>query len=85
MNVLIRGGGNVKNVGMDRSQPPLRWMVFEAAAHGLRMAEFARKRPKNETIEIKESLTGIWWLLELFPFKRLTYTREEHGTRATRK
>ncbi|KJA23408.1 hypothetical protein HYPSUDRAFT_39890 [Hypholoma sublateritium FD-334 SS-4] len=79
------GGGNTKNVGMDRSQPPLRWMVFEAAAHGLRTAEFARKRPKNEIIEIKESLTGIWWLLELLPFKRLTYTRDEHGSSTTHK
>ncbi|KJA23446.1 hypothetical protein HYPSUDRAFT_137751 [Hypholoma sublateritium FD-334 SS-4] len=79
------GGGNVKNAGMDRSQPPLRWMVFEAAAHGLRTSEFARKRLKNERIEIKESLTGIWWLLEILPFKHLTYTREEHGATVTRK
>jgi len=62
---------------MDRSRPPLRWMVFEAGALGLRTAPFERPylRP-NEQIGIQESLRWHWWLLEILPLKRLTFTRE---------
>jgi hypothetical protein len=79
------GGGNVTNAGMDRSRPPLRWMVFEAGALGLRTARFERELPPNEQIEIKESLTWVWWPLELFFFKRLTFTRRENGKQTTHK
>jgi hypothetical protein len=70
---------------MDRSRPPLRWMVFEAGALGLRTAPFVRELHPNGQIEIKESLTLEWWLFELFPIRRLTYTRREQGKRITRK
>ncbi|KJA17515.1 hypothetical protein HYPSUDRAFT_124978, partial [Hypholoma sublateritium FD-334 SS-4] len=79
------GGGNVENIGMDRSRPPLRWMVLEARAVGLRTAQFERELSKKEQIEIKESLTPVWWLLELFPLKRLTYTRRQQGVKITRR
>lgn len=82
---LIRGGGNVQNVGMDRSRPPLRWMVLEARALGLRTAQFKRELKPTEQIHIKESLTRVWWFLELLPLKRLTYSRREYGTPTTRK
>jgi hypothetical protein len=78
--LAFRGGGNVENTGMDRSRPPLRWMVFEAGGVGLRTARFERELSPDEQIEIKESLSGIWWCLELLPFSRLTFTnREESG------
>lgn len=70
---------------MDRSRPPLRWMVLEAGAVGLRTERFERELSSEEQIEIKESLTWHWWLLELLPVKRLTYTRQKDGTPATRK
>lgn len=70
---------------MDRSRPPLRWMVFEAGALGLRTARFERELSTNEQIEIKESLTPVWWLLELLPLKRLTYSRRKDGIPETRK
>ena len=79
----FRGGGNVQNTGMDRSRPPLRWMVFEAGAVGLRTALFERELSSKEQIEIKESLTGFWWLLEIIPFKRLTFTRRPDGKKET--
>ncbi|KJA17498.1 hypothetical protein HYPSUDRAFT_192134 [Hypholoma sublateritium FD-334 SS-4] len=79
------GGGNVENIGMDRSRPPLRWMVLEAGAVGLRTARFDRELSSKEQIEIKESLTPIWWFLELLPLKRLTYTRRKDGILNTRK
>lgn len=80
-----RGGGNANNPAMDRSRPPLRWMVFEAGALGLRTARFDRVLLPHEQVEIRESLTLAWWPLELFCLKRLTYTREEHGKQTTHK
>ena len=79
------GGGNANNAGMNRSRPPLRWMVFEAGALGLRTALFERELSPDEQIEIKESLTRVWWPLELFFFKRLTFTRGGNGKETTRK
>jgi hypothetical protein len=70
---------------MDRSRPPLRWMVFEAGALGLRTAPFERDLSPDEQIHIKESLTGVWWLLEFLFFNRLTYTRREQGKKTTHK
>ena len=71
------------NAGMDRSRPPLRWMVFEAGALGLRTSPFGRELSRNEQIEIKESLTPSWWLLEFLPFERLTYTRQDKEKKYT--
>ena len=71
------GGGSVNDAGMDRSRPPLKWMVFEAGRLGLRTARFDRELLPNEQIEIQESLTWPWWPLELVFFKRLTFTRRE--------
>ena len=73
------------NAGMDRSRPPLRWMVFQAGALGLRTAPFERDLSPDQQIEIKESLTWFWWPLELFPFKRLSYASSEDGEKNTYK
>lgn len=70
---------------MDRSRPPLRWMVFEAGAVGLRMAPFQRDLSSGEQINIIESLESFWWLLEFLPLHRLTFTRKEDGKSITRK
>ena len=57
-NVLAFRGGNTENDGMDRRKPPLRWMVFEAAAVWLRMARLERGFLSEDMIlKIKESLT----------------------------
>ena len=85
INQIFSGGGNVENIGMDRSRPPLRWMVLEAQALGLRTVPFEYELSHAEQIEIKESLTPIWWLFEILPLKRLTYTRRQGGFRFTRK
>lgn len=83
---LFSGGGNVQNVGLDRSRPPLRWMVLQATSLGLRIkSTFPRELSSNEQIEVKESLTWAWRPLELMPFKRLTFSgssihrQETHG------
>jgi hypothetical protein len=79
--LAFRGGGNVQNIGMDRSRPPLRWMAQEAADAGLRLQEFERELPLNQQIEFQESLTGGWRLLEYFPFKRLSFEGPKDLTR----
>lgn len=74
-----RGGGNAENVSMDRRKPPLRWMVFEAVAVGLRTAQLKDVFLSEKKIAVIESLTWPWQILELLPFKRLTFTRREDG------
>ena len=59
--LLFRGGGNVENPQMDRSRPPLRWMVYEAGKLGLRTAPFERELSPDEQINERESLTLLWW------------------------
>ena len=73
--MTFSGGGNVDNQAMDRSRPPLRWMVFEAGEAGLRTALFKRELKDNEQINVIESLTWHWLFFEICPFKRLTFTR----------
>ncbi|TFK18430.1 WD40 repeat-like protein [Coprinopsis marcescibilis] len=73
------GGGNRQNKNMDRSRPPLRWMVYEANAAGLRTRDFERELLPQEQVEIKESLTGLWHAFECLPFKRLTYSLRLEG------
>lgn len=77
--MIFSGGGNVDNHAMNRSTPPLSWMVFEAATAGLRTALFERKPKDQEKVKIIESLTWLWRPLEYFPFERLTFTRNENG------
>ena len=84
------GGGNEENTDMDRARPPLRWMVFEAQAVGLRTLPFKRELrevKKEEQISgktVTKSMTWSWLFFEICPFKRLTFTREENGSETTR-
>ncbi|KAJ2920109.1 hypothetical protein MD484_g249, partial [Candolleomyces efflorescens] len=78
------GGGNVNNLGMDRSRPPLRWMVLEAVALGLRAEPFKQELTSEQQIEFQESLTGIWPILEWLPLRRLTFSRERDGKKTTK-
>lgn len=58
---------------MNRSDPPLRWMSYEAAAAGLRLLPFEREWEIRPGISIHQSLTGPWYILEWLPVKHLTY------------
>ena len=75
----------MQNAEMDRSRPPLRWMVFQAGALGLRTEPFERDLSPSEQINVTESLTWVWWPLELCFFNRLTYTRRADGKKTTHK
>ncbi|KAJ2933911.1 hypothetical protein H1R20_g3134, partial [Candolleomyces eurysporus] len=78
-NVKIHFVGACTKV--NRSTPPFRWMALEAMAVGLRIKELQRQPKPNERIEIKESLTKLWYLFELYPFRRLSFN--SWGTQET--
>ena len=71
----------MQNQHMDLNRPPLRWMVTEAGAVGLRTERFKRELKPSDQIRENKSLNWKWWLLELCPFKRLTF---EDGSKTTR-
>ncbi|OCH94605.1 WD40 repeat-like protein [Obba rivulosa] len=69
------GGGNVDNTNMDRRAPSLRWMIYEAVAAGLKLNDWTTNT--KPPTDVHESLTGLWWLLELLPMKHLTYKTKD--------
>jgi len=73
----------VKNPRLNRTRPPLRWMVFEAGPLGLRTKQFTRDLLTKELTDVKESLTWIWWPFEYIPFRRLTYSRKSEAEATT--
>ena len=73
------------NPEMNSTRPPLRWMVFEAGAVGLRTARFDRELLSHEHISIIESLTSSWLILEYLPLRRLTFAWKGNGRDMTRK
>ncbi|KAF4618325.1 hypothetical protein D9613_011564 [Agrocybe pediades] len=77
------GGGNAQNKEMDRSRPPLRWMIHEAGSVGLLTRPFTRELKSVDQIEIKESLRGMWKVLEWLPFRRFTYNESTTGKKYT--
>ncbi|TFY54789.1 hypothetical protein EVG20_g9565 [Dentipellis fragilis] len=76
------GGGNVNNLYLDHSGPPLRWMSYEATKVGLHMLPFRGEWSLDNMVDVHESLTWVWRPLELLPFTRLSYKRETSLTRA---
>jgi hypothetical protein len=60
-------------------------MVFEAGAVSLCMAPFERDLSSGKQIDVIESLKLFWWLLEIFPLRRLTFMRREDGKSTTQK
>jgi hypothetical protein len=57
-------------------------MISEARTFGLRTAPFKRDLDPKDLVEVQESLTGFWHILEGMPFKRLTFELG-HPNRAT--
>jgi hypothetical protein len=74
--MYVSGGGNVKNLKLNRFGPALRWMTYEAITAGLRMKPFENKKWKD--IKPNDSLNWFWHILECIPFPRLSYDDEEH-------
>ena len=71
---MFSGGGNSENIDLVKFGPALRWMLYEAMEHGLRIERFQGGwGPPGHT----PSMTPVWWLLEILPLRRLSYA----GTR----
>ena len=64
------GGGNLQNLEADLFGPSLRWMLDEAQTSGLRLGNMQGKWQELQSIP---SMTAVWRLFELFPWKRLKY------------
>lgn len=70
------------NPTMDQSKPSLRWMSYEATAAGLRLAPLGTDWDiKDPKLIVHESLTSIWWPLEILPVKQLTFRGQEETVR----
>ncbi|KAG9093688.1 hypothetical protein FS749_013958 [Ceratobasidium sp. UAMH 11750] len=72
------GGGNTRNIQLNRGTESLVWMMNEAEDVGLKLD------PKNLGDGVKRthvipSLSGGWWILEVLPLTRLAYgTQGQH-------
>ena len=53
-------------------------MVYEAVNAGLRTALFERKAKEHKEIKITDPLTWGWYILEICPFKRLTFEQTKN-------
>ena len=65
------------NKDKHHSDPPLRWMSYEATAAGLRLDPFGRGWDLKPHINIHESLTFPWCILEYLRLTHLTYVAQQ--------
>ncbi|KAG8706870.1 hypothetical protein FRC09_002156 [Ceratobasidium sp. 395] len=63
------GGGNKTNQDLNRGGEPLKWMMEEAHREGLSV-KLHDVKVGLPTAEVKESLGGLWQLLEVMPMPR---------------
>ena len=71
--IVRSGGGNLQNLEADLFGPSLRWMLDEAQTWGLRLGNIQGKWREIKSVP---SMTFVWRLFELFPWKRLKYDPE---------
>ncbi|OBZ68929.1 hypothetical protein A0H81_11005 [Grifola frondosa] len=67
------GGGNVENGKFNFRHPSFLWMSYEATSMRLKLNGSDMEWRWCELGDIRESLTGLWKLLEYLPIRRLTY------------
>ncbi|KAG9122482.1 hypothetical protein FRC07_001110 [Ceratobasidium sp. 392] len=66
------GGGNTRNIELNRGTEPLVWMMNEAEDVGL-VVDSKNLGDGVKRAQVIPSLTGVWWLLEVMPLARLAY------------
>ncbi|KIP03889.1 hypothetical protein PHLGIDRAFT_218517 [Phlebiopsis gigantea 11061_1 CR5-6] len=65
------GGGNTKTEhSILNAAPPLRWMMYEAIEHDLRIEPY---RAVQSAVVHCPSMTAAWRILEVYPWRRLSY------------
>ncbi|KAG9091455.1 hypothetical protein FS749_016530 [Ceratobasidium sp. UAMH 11750] len=65
------GGGNIRNIDLNRGAEPLVWMMNEAEKAGL-VVDPTNLGQDVKTARIVPSLTLGWWIFELLPLTRLS-------------
>ena len=62
-------------------------MVLEATIFGLRLEDVGAVllEDKPELIDVQESLTAPWWILEILPLKRPSFTKDSTEVEVTRR
>ena len=72
------GGGNEDNIKLMRFGPSFRWMLYEALEKGLRLEPYQGGwSPPTH----RPSMTPIWLIMELYPWKRLAYIGRDQTER----
>ncbi|QRW06859.1 hypothetical protein RhiLY_05858 [Ceratobasidium sp. AG-Ba] len=66
------GGGNARNIHLNRGTETLIWMMHEAEQRGLRFDGGSAGAGVN-CMRLKPSLKGIWLAFEILPIPRVTY------------
>jgi uncharacterized protein (DUF2235 family) len=75
------GGGSTENPTLNANRPSLRWMKQESIIAGIYEAPSRHKySPSKNLGSVNESLTPLWWILEILPIKRLTYQDQKKTT-----
>ncbi|KAI0052938.1 hypothetical protein FA95DRAFT_1601309 [Auriscalpium vulgare] len=72
------GGGNISNLDLDQFGAALRWMSYESIKNGLRMSPF--QGSQWQSFQPNPSLTWVWMLLEILPFRQLSYKTADSTT-----
>ncbi|KIP08191.1 hypothetical protein PHLGIDRAFT_69663 [Phlebiopsis gigantea 11061_1 CR5-6] len=72
------GGGNSDNIDLNNFGPALRWMIYEALRYGLKIKLSLKGWGAPER---NSSMTWVWRILEVYPFRRLTYKDKDSTKR----
>ena len=77
MTALTLPSGGKHNIGAisaPTNNPPLRWMVYEAAMFGLIVDRVGLEVEPAPPDTPKETLQGFWTIMEYLPIEHRTYT-----------
>lgn len=56
-------------------------MSYEAVQAGLMMSSFDGSKFEGwDTFKVNRSMTGMWWMLEILPLRRLSYRDDKRST-----
>ncbi|KAE9396230.1 hypothetical protein BT96DRAFT_825032 [Gymnopus androsaceus JB14] len=73
--------GTFRHNGLTSYGPALQWMILEAILAGLHVEPLSPSTGKaNAAKNINESLTGVWWIFEVFPIRWLSYKDSKDTT-----
>lgn len=80
--MLHSGGGSTSNTELNNAAVPVLWMGNEAMVAGLKLGQSRVVWDWDKLRETwpTESLSFVWRLFEILPFKRLSYVDDKRVT-----